>query len=416
MQKKLLIVFAAMILGFFAGRMTGVDAQIFGVSYYELYSLVGSLFLNALTLVMVPLVAASIITGSYRMAEEHSFGRLGAKTFGLFLGTTAIALLIGWFLAIWIEPGVQQGSVIATSSKAAELVSQANQGVFSKVQEILQLLIPANILMVASKGQMIGLILFCLLFGSLLPKVDEGPRQVLAHFWKGLFQVMIKMTEAVMLLLPIGVFALVAKTSSTLGWDALLSVGSFLYTVLFGLLLYAGVVLSILLRIFGVRPLAHVKAMAPALLTAFSTSSSAATLPVAMECVEKKCGVSNRIASFALPLGTTVNLAGSSLQVIVSVIFIAQVYGVALPFATQCLIFFVAWLLSLSVAAIPSASLISIVVILTTIGLPADGIGLIMVVERILDMCRTTVNVYSNSCCAVMVARSEKESLPIAVR
>ena len=154
--------------------------------------------------------------------------------------------------------------------------------------------------------------------------------------------------------------------------------------------------------------------MSPALLTAFTTSSSAATLPVTMECVEERIQVSNRIASFILPLGTSVNLAGSSLQVIVSVLFIAQVYGIELNFATQMIIFLMTWILSIGVAGIPSASLISIVIILTALGLPSDGIGLLMAVERILDMCRTMVNTYTNSCSAVLIAKSEGEKLPIA--
>lgn len=408
MMKKILLVFFAIIAGFIAGRVTGVEASLFGITYYQLYSLAGQLFLNALTLVMVPLVAASIITGSARMAKEHSFGRLGGKTFGLFLGTTAIALLIGWGLSVAFGPGLYQGTVNTTSSKAIDLVQN---GGFAKIEEIFLQLVPSNILAVATKGQMLGLILFCLLFGYFLSKIEEGPGKVLFDFWRGIFQVMIKITEVVMLFLPIGVFALVAKTSATIGLEAIAALGAFLVIVIAGLLLYALGALSILLKLFGINPLQHIRAMAPALVTAFSTSSSAATLPVSFECVEKNCGVSNRIASFALPLGTTVNLAGSSLQVIASVFFIAHVYGVALPIQTQLLIFMLAWLLSLSVAAIPSASLISIVVILSAIGLPAEGIGLIMVVERILDMCRTTVNAYSNSCCAVMIAKSEGETL-----
>lgn len=412
MQKKLIFVLLAIVLGFFAGKAAGLDAEIFGVPYYQLFSLLGQLFLNALNLVMVPLVAASIITGSAKIASEHSFGRLGGKMFALFLGTTGIAILIGWTLAVFIEPGAHQAGTSAISSKALELAAQANGSAFNKVEEMLYILVPSNILAVAAKGQMLGLILFCLLFGYLIPKLEKGPQETMLNFWKALFSITIKMTELLMIILPIGVFGLVAKTAATLGWEAVSSLGFFLMTVIIGLILYGLVALSVMLFTFGVNPIKHLKSMAPALVTAFSTSSSAATLPVTIDCVEQKCGVSNRIASFSLPLGTSLNLAGSSLQVILSVIFIAQAYGVPLTVPTQILIFFLTWFLSLSVAGIPSASLISIVVILTTIGFPADGIGLIMVVERLLDMCRTTVNVYSNSCCAVMIAKSEGERLP----
>ncbi len=411
MQKKLLFVLLAIFLGFIAGKSAGLDAEIWGIQLYQLFNLIGQLFLNALNLIMVPLVAASIITGSAKIASDHSFGRLGGKTFGLFLGTTGIAILIGWTLAALIEPGAHQASTSFISSKAAELAASANGSAFAKIEEMLYILVPSNILAVAAKGQMLGLILFCLLFGYLLAHLEKGQQETMLNFWKVLFSITIKMTELLMVVLPIGVFGLVAKTAATLGWEAISSLGFFLATVILGLLLYALGALSILLIAFGVNPLKHLRAMAPALVTAFSTSSSAATLPVTIDCVEQKCGVSNRIASFSLPLGTSLNLAGSSLQVILSVLFISQAYGVPLSFATQLLIFFLTWFLSLSVAGIPSASLISIVVILSAIGFPADGIGLIMVVERVLDMCRTAINVYSNSCCSVMIAKSEGEKL-----
>jgi proton glutamate symport protein len=214
--------------------------------------------------------------------------------------------------------------------------------------------------------------------------------------------------------LPLGVFALVAKTVAAIGLESITSVGYFFFTVLLGLTVYMFIALPILLKFIAkVSPIAHIKAMAPALITAFSTTSSAATLPVTLECVEKKIGVSNRIASFMLPLGSSVNLAGSSLQVIVAVFTIAQIYGLDLSFSTQIVVFTMTLLLSFGMAGIPSASLISIMLILTTIGFPADGVGLILAVERILDMFRTTVNVFSNSCCAVLVARSEGEDLKI---
>jgi proton glutamate symport protein len=159
----------------------------------------------------------------------------------------------------------------------------------------------------------------------------------------------------------------------------------------------------------GINPIAHIKAMAPALLTAFSTSSSAATLPIAIECVEKRVGVSNRICSFTLPLGTSINLAGSALYECVVVFFIAQAYGVALPLSTQLIVIIMSVATSLGMAGIPSACLIGVVVILQTIGLPSEGIGMVFAVERILDMLRTTASVFSNSCCAVLVAKSEGE-------
>ena len=415
-KKKMIHVFLAMALAVVAGHYSGKTAAIFGVPLYDIYSLIGQLFLNALTLVVVPLVAASIITGTARMGGEQSFGRLGIKTFGIFLGTTGIAIGIGWVLAIIFQPGTVQTISIEVSAKVLEIASQANQGAFAKIEQLFLKLIPSNILAVASQGQMIGLFFFSLFFGLLLNKIESEPSHVLMNFWKGIFQVMIKMTELVMKAMPIGVFGLVAKVVAMTGIESIYSVGYFFIVVLIGLVIYMFGALGILLRFVAkVNPIAHLRAMGPALLTAFSTSSSIASLPIVIDCIEKKSGVSNRLAGFTLPLGTSLNLAGSSLQVIISVFFIAQAYGIAFSFSTQLLIFMMTWLLSMGVTGIPSASLISIVIILTSLGFPADGIGLVMAVERLLDMCRTTVNVYSNSCSAVLIARSEGEQLCVGI-
>lgn len=416
-NKKLLFVLLSIVLGGIAGSVAGTDSAIFGVTYYNIFSLIGQLFINALMLVVVPLVAASIISGTARMGNDQSFGKLGLKTFALFLGTSGMAILIGWALSAFFQPGALQNQAISASSKAMELAASANEGAFAKFEQILLRLVPSNILAVASQGQMLGLIFFCLLFGYFISKIEVESGKVLYAFWKGIFQVMMKITDLVMMAMPIGVFGLVAKVVATTGWEAVASVGAFFAVVLLGLALYMFGALGLLLRFVGkVNPWKHLQAMAPAILTGFTTSSSVASLPLSIECVEERSGVSNRITSFTLPLGTSLNLAGSSLQVIVAVFFIANVYGVPLSFATQGIIFFMTWLLSIGVAGIPSASLFSIVIILGAIGFPADGIGLIMAVERLLDMCRTAVNVYSNSCCAVVLAASEGEKLPIAVK
>lgn len=410
-SKKLYQVFAAMALAIIAGLITGREAGIAGVTFYQIYSLLGQLFLNALMLVVVPLVTASIISGTAKMGGAHSFGQLGVKTFATFLGTTAIAIAIGWILAVLIQPGLleQAGDILGGSG--LDLAASVNEGAFAKLEQILLRLIPPNIIAVAAQGQMLGLIGFSLLFGYFITKIGKEQGRVLLAFWEGVFQVMMKITEFIMQAMPIGVFGLVAKVVASTGIESFTSVGYFFITVLIGLFLYMFGALSILLVIIAKSsPILQLKGMAPALLTAFTTSSSAATLPVAMECVEEKLKVPNRIASFTLPLGTSVNLAGSSLQVIVSVFFIAQIYGISLSLPTQAIIFLMTWILSIGVAGVPSASLFSIVIILNAIGLPSDGVGLLMAVERVLDMCRTTVNTYSNSCSAVLIAHLEEKN------
>jgi proton glutamate symport protein len=406
-------VLIAIVLAVVAGLLTQPGAGLFGVTYVQMYHLIGKLFLNALSLVVVPLVAASIITGTARMGVEQSFGTLGLKTFGYFILTSLLAILIGLFLTVLIEPGTaSQGSILSSvnTEKLAEIKHQAEGNAFDKIEEILLKTIPPNILAAASQNQMLGLIIFCLVFGYFIAKTDAHTSSIILGFFKGVFQIMMQITQLVMKALPIGVFGLVAKAIATTGLETIGAVAYYFGTVLLGLFVYAFIVLPLMLKfIAGVSPLAHIRAMMPALVTAFSTTSSAATLPVSLECVEKKAGVSNRISSLILPLGTSINLSGSALYVCAGVVFIAQAYGVHLSIPSMAVVIFLTLITSLGSAGIPSASLFSIVVILQALGLPADGIGLIMAVERILDMFRTPVNVFGTSCCAVLVARSEGE-------
>lgn len=417
MKNKVLIkVFIALILAIIAGLLTGPDKGIFGVTYLQIYSLIGKLFLNALTLVVVPLVASSIIIGAARMGSEGSFGTLGVKTFSYFMLTMILAITIGLIAVMIIEPGtmVSKASSIENTthiSKLAEIEVQAQEGTFQKIEQLLLKLIPSNILAVASQGQMLGLIFFSLLFGYFISQIDSRPGQTMLDFWLGVFQIMMKITHLVMRALPIGVFGLVAKVVATTGVEAFISVAWFTLTVLIALLVYAGIVLPLLLKFVAqVSPFAHFRAMGPALLTAFSTSSSAATLPLTLECLEKRANVSNRICSFTVPLGTSLNLTGSALFICVTVFFIAQVYGMELSVGTIFTIFLLVIFSSIGLAGIPSACLIGALLVLNSVGLPAEAIGLVLAVERILDMCRTTVSVFGISCCAVLVARSEGET------
>lgn len=411
----LLKVLAAIILAVIAGWLTGPDSQLLGIPYVKIYSLIGQLFFNALMLVVVPLVTSSIITGTARMGSEQSFGILGAKTFGYYILTNSLAILVGVLAFLLINPGSSVENIAGFMSSGAEgqaanIVAQSQGDAFDKVSQILIKLIPSNIFAAASQGQMLGLIFFSILFGYFLSKIESHPASILTAFWKGIFQIMMHITHFVMKALPIGVFGLVAKVVATTGLDAFGSIAYFSLTILVSLAVYALVVLpGMLAGIAKVNPLLHFQAMAPALLTAFSTSSSAATLPATIECIEKRAGVSNRICSFAIPLGTSLNLSGTALYQCVASLFITQVYGIDLTASTVIFIAFMALLTSIGMAGIPSSSLISVVVILQTLGVPIEGIALIMPVERILDMIRTVVNVFGNTCCAVLIAKSEGE-------
>lgn len=409
-------VLLAIVLAFIVGWLVGPHTEIFGITYVKIFGLIGQLFLNALTLVIVPLVAASIITGVAKIGSDQSFGNLGAKTFGYFFGINLLAILIGIVVVLMISPGTGMDLNLASQSSAVLSIEEKAQGdMFDKVTQILFRIVPSNIIAVASQGQMLGLIGFCLLFGFFITKIEEKPAAIMLGFWKAVFQIMMRITHLVMLFLPLGVFALVAKVVATTGVETIKSMAIFGATVLLALAIFAFIALPLLLAFVArVNPLLHFRAVAPALLTAFSTSSTAATLPVTIECVEKRACVSNRVCSFVLPLATSLNLSGSSLYMAVSVPFIAQAYGMELTAANTSIVILMSFLLSMGMAGIPSGALVSIVLILHALGLPAEGIGLVLAVERILDMCRSTVSVLTNTCSAVLVARSEGEKEVLA--
>ena len=243
-----------------------------------------------------------------------------------------------------------------------------------------------------------------------ITKIKLEASRLLQSFWQGVFDVMMLITDLVMKFAPIGVFALVAKVVTISGFEVFKPLLTFFFTVLIALLIHIVIVMPLLLRfVGGVSPIKHYQAMAPALLTAFSTASSSATLPVTIDCVEDRAGVSNRVTIFVLPLGATVNMDGTALYECVAAIFIAQAYGLDLSVAQQISVVILALMTSIGVAGIPSASLVAIAIILAAIGLPAEGIGLILAVDRVLDMCRTSVNVFSDSCGAVIIGKTEGE-------
>jgi Na+/H+-dicarboxylate symporter len=417
-HKKPWTVFVAIILAAIFGSVMGKEAGLLGVSFYSIFDTLGTIFLNALTLVVVPLVSSSIISGIAKIGGEGAFGRLGAKMFAFYIGTSLLAILIGLLFVNLIGPGHANVTPPLSPSESAALAQIKERVVNQEGQTLVGVLIsiiPSNILSALSHGEMLGLIFFSLIFGYVITKIGSHEAGILKGFFQGIFQAMIHFTHIIMKFLPYGVFCLVAKVFMVSGIGSLQSVGLFFLTVIIGLIAFMFIALPLLLKWIGkVKPIRHFKAMAPALVTAFSTSSSSATLPITIDCVEKRAGVSNRICSLVVPLGTSINMSGSALYECVAAMFIAQAYGIELSFTTQFLVVLMALITSIGVAGIPSASLVAILVILRVIGLPAEGIGLFIAVDRLLDMCRTTVNVFSDSCCAILIARTEGESQVLA--
>jgi len=404
----------AIVLAAIAGHLVGQDSGFLGVAFYDVFDFVGTLFINALKMLIVPLIASSIIVGVAGIGSSGALGRLGGKTLLFYAITTLSAILVGLVLVNTVQPGLVNGEpaqdLLALSADADTVAAKVGEKGAGDVVEIFLRMVPPNIIEAAANGEMLGLIFFSILFGFFMTRLGHETADPLFRFWDAVFHVMMRMTEWVMLFAPIGVFGLVARTVAKTGFDAAAPLIVFALTVLGALLFHAAVTLPAMLRIVAkVSPLALYRAISPALLTAFSTASSSATLPITIDCVEKKAGVPNRISSFVLPLGATVNMNGTALYECVAAMFIAQAYGLELSFGVQFSIVVIALVTSIGVAGIPSASLVAIAIILSAVGLPVEAIGVLFVFDRVLDMARTSINVLGDACCAVIVARLEGE-------
>ncbi|MHC5067244.1 MAG: dicarboxylate/amino acid:cation symporter [Planctomycetota bacterium] len=395
---------------------------------YQLCELLGDLFMNGLRMLVVPLVVSALITAMAGIGHRAGFARLGGKTLAYYLSTSAVAILTGLLLVNLLTPGTSSDGVGIlegrdTTAFAAEVGAIQAKTAGKEVGDFLDVfrtLIPSNVVGAAASGNMLGLISFSLLFGFFLSRLQGRSGDALRAGVEGVYEITLAITDLVLRFAPLGVFGLLATTvaenyaalagDDRLG-DLVGGIVMFTVTVVAALMVHACVTMPLILMVVAKvrQPWRHYKAMAPALVTAFSSASSSATLPLTLECVEERAGVSNRVASFTLPLGATVNMDGTALYECVAAMFVAQAYGITLGFAEQGLMVAVALLTSIGVAGVPSASLVAIVIILQQVGVPMEGLGVIMVVDRLLDMCRTSVNVFSDSCAAVVVARTEGE-------
>lgn len=367
-------------------------------------SILGVIFLRALRMVIVPLIVSSIISGVTSIGNAENFGRMSAKTFTYYISTSLLAILTGLILVNLIQPGV--GAHLNLQTVPGNL--QAN---VEKLGDTLLGIIPLNPLAVMVEGKILPTIFFSLLFGFFITKAPEPYRTQLTDFFQGVFEVMMKLTHFIILFTPVGVFAIIAQKVAQTGMEVFIPLAGYMATVISALTIHAFITLPLLLSLIGrISPLKMFKAMSAALLTAFSTSSSSATLPLTMSSIEQNAGASNRVSSFVLPLGATINMDGTALYECVAAIFIAQVYGFDLSFAQQFIVVLTALLASIGAAGIPMAGLVMMAIILNAVGLPLEGVGLILAVDRILDMMRTSVNVWSDSCGTAIIAKTEGET------
>ncbi len=373
----------------------------------------GEVFLRALNMIIVPLILCSITTGVASVGSGGSLGRLGFKTLGFYILSSLVAIFTGLILVSLIKPGVGADLGFKVPVEDVSAISDSFGTTLIKI-------VPTNIFDALMRGQMLSIIFFAILFGFFLTRVSERSRTLVTDVFNGALEVIMKITLFIIKFTAIGIFSITAKVIAqqvNMGNDiseVISRLGLYVVTVLSSLMIHAFITLPLLTKILGrVNPFRHFRNMATPLLTAFSTSSSNATLPLTMEAVEDNDGVSNKIASFTLPLGATINMDGTALYECVAVMFIAQAYGIELSFAQQLIVVFTALLAAIGAAGIPMAGLVMMVVVLKAVGLPMEGIGLILAVDRILDMFRTSVNVYGDTCCAVIIARSEGEELKV---
>lgn len=370
----------------------------------------GEVFLRALRMIIVPLIFSSIVSGVTGIGSAKNLGRMSMKTFSYYIMTSLFAILTGLVIVNLVKPGV--GADLGLSSRVEGLEIAAE----SFGQTLINI-IPVNIIEAMTRGDMLSIIFFAILFGFFTTKVAPVYSRPIEKAFNSIFEVMMKLTMFVIRFTPLGIFGIVSGIVATHA-DNLIPIfarmGIYMLCVIAALAIHAFLTLPALVRVIGKsNPVKHARNMSVPLLTAFSTSSSNATLPLTMEAVETKSGVSNKTTGFVLPLGATINMDGTALYECIAALFIAQAYGIELSLLQQGIVIITALLASIGAAGIPMAGLVIITIILSAVGLPLEGVGLILAVDRILDMFRTTVNVWSDSCGAVIIARSEGELLKV---
>ncbi|MCP3915579.1 MAG: cation:dicarboxylase symporter family transporter [bacterium] len=390
----------------------GMDPSSSRARWIYPFTFVADIFLALLKMLIVPLVLSSIVTGVAGVGTMKDLRRLGGKTFLYYMSTSLLAIVVGQTLVNVIRPG--EGASLGLSA-----LQDAGKGTDDSFVEVLKRMVPPNIFeSLQDNGAMLSIIFFALLLGFFITQAEEPHSSRIRGVFESFFEVMMKMAEGVLKLLPYGVFALIVKVTASTGFAPFKALLLYMITVATALILHACVTLPLVLKFVGrLSPLRWAKAMSPALMTAFSTSSSSMTLPVTLKTVEQRGRVSNKVTSFTLPLGATINMDGTALYECIGVIFLAQYYatvgGDPLTFSQQAFIVILALLASVGAAGIPSAGLVMMLTILSALKLPVEGAALLLAVDRPLDMMRTVVNVWSDSCGAAVIARSEGEEGPL---
>lgn len=420
-QNKLLI---AMFIGIILGAVLGGSAP----EWAAKVAFLGTLFLSALKMIIIPLILCTMVVGIASLGDIRHIGQTGWRTLAYYLATTCISVIIGLILVNVIRPGFGFEALEITDQSLLERIADKGMGrapdniflaalyliqvVVRALIDILITMVPPNLVKAMSETQVLPLILFSLVFGGILSTLGDKGKPVLV-FFEGMNEVIMKMVHLIMLFAPLGVFGLVAmQLGKAGGWSGFMpeftKLAKYASTVIIGLLIHGFIILPLILAVVGRRnPLRYGLNVVQALTTAFSTASSSATLPVTMEAVEENNKISNRVSSFVLPLGSTINMDGTALYEAVAAMFIAQVYGISLGLGPQIVIVITATLAAIGAAGIPEAGLVTMVIVLESVGLPLEGIGMILAIDWFLDRCRTTVNVWGDTVGAAVIERME---------
>ena len=408
MKKKKLslttVIFIALLLGAITGLVLNlwvpagfVRDQVFVEGIFYVF---GQGFIRLMQMLVVPLVFCSLVCGSMAIGDTKKLGKVGVKTMGFYLLTTAIAVSVAIFIAFCINPGVglNMGTMETAEAVSVEKTSFA---------ETLLNIIPTNPIAALANGEMLPLILFALIIGVILAHRGERADTV-ANFFSQFNDIMMDMTTGVMKLAPIGVFCLIARTFAGLGLDAFLPLLKYMGAVLLALAVQCLVVYQVFLKVFtGLSPIKFLKKFAPVMAFAFSTATSNATIPLSIDTLHRKMGVSKKISSFTIPLGATINMDGTAIMQGVAVVFAAQAFHIDLTMADFLTVIATATLASIGTAGVPSVGLITLSMVFNSVGLPVEAIGLIMGIDRILDMTRTAVNITGDAVCTDIVAKQD---------
>lgn len=406
-------IFIGLIIGLFTGLALYLMRESFADSKAVMYivddvfinfifTLIGGIFVNAIRMMIVPLVFVSLTLGAASIGDIKKLGRIGGKTVGFYLVTTAIAITIAILVATVIQPGVGTDIGLAAEGDYVAKEAPALASVFIDM-------VPRNPISAMANGNMLQIIVFALMTGTALTVLGEKTQKI-----KDLFEqantLILKMVEMIMLIAPIGVFALIAKTMATLGWEMMPKLIAYMLCVVGALVIHAVFTYQGFLYLFTrLNPIRFFKNFYPAMTVAFSTASSSATLPVTIETSEKRLGVSAKVASFCLPLGATVNMDGTAIMQGVATVFISQLYGIDLGLMDFVTVIVTATLASIGTAGVPGVGLLMLSMVLVQVGLPVEGIAIIIGIDRILDMCRTAINITGDAVCTLIVAKTEGE-------